>query len=97
MGYDNARLHCDVHCHSLILCAEKSKRYVPSHSHQSGLCMEPCMACGEKRLCHTKQAQKNVATPKSKMFLQPFLWQPQKIFSHIKSVLQFYQRVLSAD
>ena len=45
-------------------CGEKNKLSMLPHSHRIRLCIEPCTASGEKRLCHTVTDAKKVCKPK---------------------------------
>jgi hypothetical protein len=46
--------------------------------------MESCRACGGKRVCHTATGIEKQSETKTESDSQTVLWQPQKIFHHIK-------------
>jgi hypothetical protein len=68
----------------LIACEEKSNRYMLPHPHPGLVCMEPCWACGEKRVSHTETDAENRCKHKKQLVPQAVLWKIKNRHTHIK-------------
>ena len=75
MGHARSPTCIALFTDSLMSCEFLGKLYMPPHPHCGGFNMEPCMACGEKRLSHNQADAEKLCNRKKQPPPLAVLWQ----------------------